>query len=432
MNEEYPVNEYDSTGSQAVDELQSNRQQALEFEEERKKQEELASSQKQDAQAAQNDPRNADTWGIQAVAKEAQSILSGGLQDTASSVTTFAERTKEALDGTMQREKQEQGYYKPDWDPFTDQDDPIITKTWWGKLLRGTVHFGSLAAGTVLAAKGLAATGIPLLAGGATALLNAGTVTRAMAIGGISDLISKESDGMNALGSLRDHYGWVDTPLSTKETDHPIMMKFKNIVEGMGIGLAFDGVGYLLGKGSKAAKRQIVRRNASIENQTTTAALIQIRQRDAEFRAAKNAPVAQRHQGADISEVTPGEARDQLKRTRQDWGSEDGSTGSVTTNVERERIVRESGTTDEIVERTLRGLFSDDKFSKELDAVKGNRKALADVWRDAVTEYHKITDGRNPMEMSKEEYLSDLFEKQKAVIRLGVETFETWSAEIQV
>jgi len=432
MNEEYPVNEYDSTGSQAVDELQSNRQQALEFEEERKKQEELASSQKQDAQAAQNDPRNADTWGIQAVAKEAQSILSGGLQDTASSVTTFAERTKEALDGTMQREKQEQGYYKPDWDPFTDQDDPIITKTWWGKLLRGTVHFGSLAAGTVLAAKGLAATGIPLLAGGATALLNAGTVTRAMAIGGISDLISKESDGMNALGSLRDHYGWVDTPLSTKETDHPIMMKFKNIVEGMGIGLAFDGVGYLLGKGSKAAKSQIIKRNASIENQTTTAALIQIRQRDAEFRAAKNAPVAQRHQGADISEVTPGEARDQLKRTRQDWGSEDGSTGSVTTNVERERIVRESGTTDEIVERTLRGLFSDDKFSKELDAVKGNRKALADVWRDAVTEYHKITDGRNPMEMSGEEYLSDLFEKQKAVIPLGDETFETWSAETVV
>ena len=318
MNEEYPVNEYDSTGSQAVDELQSNLQQALEFEEERKKQEELASSQKQDAQAAQNDPRNADTWGIQAVAKEAQSILSGGLQDTASSVTTFAERTKEALDGTMQREKQEQGYYKPDWDPFTDQDDPIITKTWWGKLLRGTVHFGSLAAGTVLAAKGLAATGIPILAGGASALLGAGTVTRAMAIGGLSDLISKESDGMNALGSLRDHYGWVDTPLSTKETDHPIMMKFKNIVEGMGIGLAFDGVGYLLGKGSKAAKSQIIKRNASIENQTTTAALIQIRQRDAEFRAAKNAPVAQRHQGADISEVTPGEARDQLKRTRQD------------------------------------------------------------------------------------------------------------------
>ena len=37
MNEEYPVNEYDSTGSFAVNEIQSNRQQALEYEEERKK-----------------------------------------------------------------------------------------------------------------------------------------------------------------------------------------------------------------------------------------------------------------------------------------------------------------------------------------------------------------------------------------------------------
>ena len=55
------------------------------------------------------------------------------------------------------------GEYKPEWQPFDSYDDPIITKTWWGKLLRGTVHFGSMAAGTVLAAKGLAAAGVPLL-----------------------------------------------------------------------------------------------------------------------------------------------------------------------------------------------------------------------------------------------------------------------------
>ena len=124
-----------------------------------------------------------------------------------------------------------------------------------------------MAAGTVLAAKGLAATGIPLLAGGATALLNAGNVTRAIAIGGVSDLISKESDGHNALGMMRDRWGWMDTPLSTRETDHPVMMKMKNIVEGMGIGLAFDGAAYLLGKGTKGVRNQIRGRNASIENQ---------------------------------------------------------------------------------------------------------------------------------------------------------------------
>ncbi len=428
------INEQNSFDGSGVDlnEIETNLNDQLEYQEKLQKQKKDAEQVDQQNEAIKNDPRNEDKWGLNAILKEGQSILSGGLQDTASSVTTFAERTTDALSGEMQREKEEKGYYRPEWDPFVDHDDPIITKTWWGKLLRGTVHFGSLAAGTVLAAKGLAATGIPLLAAGGTGLMSMGTVSRAMAIGGLSDLISKESDGHNALGSLREHYGWIDTPLSTKDTDHPIMMKFKNIVEGMGIGLAFDGVGMLLGKGRKSIRNQIIARNASIENQTTTAALIQIRQADANFRAAKNAPISARHQGADISEVTPGKAREQLKKTRKDWGSEDGSTGSVTTNVERERIVRESGTTDGIVERTLRGLMSDDKFKRELDSVKGDRKALADVWRDAITEYHKITNGRNPMEMSGEDYLTDLFNKQKAILPLGDEVFETWSAETVV
>ena len=51
--------------------------------------------------ATQKDPRLADQWGIKGVAKELQSSLSGGLQDTASSVTTFAERTVDAFSGEM-------------------------------------------------------------------------------------------------------------------------------------------------------------------------------------------------------------------------------------------------------------------------------------------------------------------------------------------
>ena len=57
----------------------------------------------------------------------------------------------------------------------------------------------------------------------------------------------------------------------------------------MGIGLVFDGAIHLLGKGGKTAQKQIINRNSSIENQTTTAALAQIRKGEAEFRAAKNA-----------------------------------------------------------------------------------------------------------------------------------------------
>ena len=88
-----------------------------------------------------------------------------------SSTATFAERTYDAFSGEMQKEREEKGYYRPEWDPFSDDDDPIITKTWWGKLLRGTVHFGTMAAGIVLSAKGLAAAGVPLLGAASAKML---------------------------------------------------------------------------------------------------------------------------------------------------------------------------------------------------------------------------------------------------------------------
>ena len=357
----------------------------------------------------QADPRESERWGLKAYAKEAQSILSGGVQDTASSVATFPERTIDALSGEMKKEKQEKGYYEPEWQPFNSYDDPIVTKTWWGKLLRGTVHFGTMALGTVAAAKGLALTGIPLLAGGAGALLKAGSLTRAAGIGALSDLVSKESDGHNALGSLRKQYGWMDTPLTTKDTDHPIMMKFKNIVEGMGIGLAFDGAAMLIGKGSTKVRNQIRMRNKSVEDQTLAAGLAQLRKGETEFRADKNAPISDRHQGAHVSEVDPAAAREQLRRTRQEWGSEEGSTGSVTTPVERERIARESGTTDNIIEMNLRKLMSSSRFQAELDAVKGNKQAMIDKWADAIQGHMEITQGRSPLDMSPEEYLDQLY-----------------------
>ena len=93
--------------------------------------------QEQVSKEVQDDPRNAENWGAKALIKEGQSILSGGLQDTASSLATFPERTIDALSGEMQRERQETGRYRPDWSPFGAYDNPIETKTWWGKQLRG-------------------------------------------------------------------------------------------------------------------------------------------------------------------------------------------------------------------------------------------------------------------------------------------------------
>ena len=378
----------------------------------------------QQAVDTQADPRNSDTWGAKALIKEGQSILSGGLQDTASSIATFPERTVDAFSGEMQKQREETGAYKPDFTPFGGYDNPIETRTWWGKQLRGLVHFGSLAAGTILTAKAAAATGIVALPAGLIALAK-GNVVRGMAVGAVSDLISKESDEQNALGALRDRYGWMDTPISTKDTDHPVVMKMKNIVEGMGIGLFFDGFAYTLGRGGKKAVKQIQDRNKNLKQATVQNGLAQLRRGEVEFRADKNAPISQPHQGAHITEVEPQKAREQLSRTRKEWGSEEGSTGSVTTPYERERIAMEGATDEEQVERIMRGLMSDAKFKAELDAVKGSIPKLASRWREAIEGHQRITQGRNAIEMSPQQYLKELLEAQPDV----VDGIEIWTSK---
>ena len=350
-------------------------------------------------------PRNADKWGMRAIAEEFKSIGAGGIQDTASSLMTFPERTIDAFSGEMQRERKEKGFYRPEWDPLVDNENPIITKTWWGKLLRGTVHFGTMAAAIIPAAKvtaarmGIAGTGIL-----------ANSLVRAAGVGAASDLISKESDADNALGMLRDRYGFMDTPISTRDTDHPVMMKFKNIVEGMGIGILFDSAAMALGKGGTYVKGQVAARNKSVELQTVRKGLQELRRNEFGFRASKNSPVAGRHQGNHLSEdPDPYTVWERNKRVRNEWGAEEGSAGNVTTPIQRERIARETGLTEELVHDTLQKLYSSDKFQQVLQAVDGSRKRLVEVFGDAILAHQRITSGRNAADMSAEEYLEEIF-----------------------
>jgi len=354
----------------------------------------------------QEDPRNTEqSWGLPAVAEELKSAVLGGLQDTASSIQTFPERAIDTLTGEVSREKKEKGFYQPEWTPFVNEEDPIITRTWWGQMLRGTVHFGSMAAG-VVAAGSAAGVSAPAWA---TGMAGWGLV-RAAGIGAISDTISHTTDGENALGMMRDRFGWMDTPLSTKDTDHPLMMKFKNIVEGMGIGILFDSAAMALGKGGSFAKAQVASRNKSVELQTVRKGLQELRRNEFGFRASKNSPVAGRHQGNHLSQDDPYTVWERNRRVRTEWGAEEGSAGNVTTPVQRERIARETGLTEELVYDTLQKLYSSDKFRQVLASVEGDRKRLVEVFGDAILAHQRITSGRNAAEMSAEEYLFEIFQ----------------------
>jgi len=375
----------------------------------RRKEEEVQQQQfqqeEQQAVSEQDDPRNAEKWGTAAVAKELSSAFHGGVQKTASSITTFPERTVDALSGEMSRERREKGYYRPEWDPFENYDNPIITRTWWGQLLEGTVHFGTLAAAIVPAAKAtLARVGL------AGAWAGTSSLVRAAGVGAVSDLVSKESDGHNALGMLRDRYGLIDTPLSTKDTDHPIWMKFKNIAEGIGIGMVFDAATLLLGKGTKAVKTQVSNRQKSVDIQTNRKGVQEVRRNEFGFRGSKNKTIADSHQAAHISQEDPFVVWEQQKRIRNEWGAEDGSTASVTTPIQRERIGREADISEEMVEDVLKKYTSSEKYQKIVEDVKASRQRLVDVFGDSIAAHQRITQGRNAVDMTAEEYLMEIFE----------------------
>ena len=360
------------------------------------------------------DPRDQENWGVKGFVKELGSIVSGGIQDTASSISTFPERTMDAISGEMQREKEEKGYYQPEFDPLGGGGNPIITKTWWGKLARGVVHFGTLAGATVLGAKGLAAAGVPLAGTAAAKLLGAPSLVRAAGIGAVSDLVSKESDGHNALGSMRDHYGWVDTPLSTKDADHPIMMKVKNIVEGMGIGLVFDGATMLIGRGSRGARAKIANRQSSVKNEKLAKGIQQLRENESKFRAAKNSNLSDPSQGAELSVDDPYDVWEMQKKVREDWGSEDGASGNVITAVQRQRAAENAGITEEVADEVLRKLYSNNKYQAIIDSIKKEQLTLVEVFGDAIAAHQRITLGRNAADMSPREYLDEIFQATDA------------------
>ena len=108
MNEDI---QFDATALPSVEELDIQIEKEQNEQDKRNAVNEAALQDEQQYTAAQEDPRNAERWGIKGVAKEAQSIVGGGLQDTLSSGTTFAERTIDALSGQRQKEIDEVGYY---------------------------------------------------------------------------------------------------------------------------------------------------------------------------------------------------------------------------------------------------------------------------------------------------------------------------------
>ena len=378
----------------------------------------------QDAEAAQamaevEDPRNKKGWGLKAVGKELASAIGGGLQDTGSSLVTIPERAIDMFSGEMVEEQKTDEGYKAEWDDwFVDDKNPIETKTWWGGAIRGLVHFGSMVPASVLALK---AAGL----GGVVAATGAGgTLLRGAAIGATSDLMSKYSQEDNALGMVRDRFGWIDTPLSTKDADHPAMKTLKNVVEGMGIGAFFDAASIVLGKGikkvrpGKKAGEYIVEdgvadavgkaqlRAKSLRDQNVEMAMDQVKGED--FGAYKNRSMANKWQGATTSIDDAYDVDQSLKRINNEYGAEMGSAGSVYTPAGLKRIQVNANMASKDLQRVMSQFMSDARVKEEVGKAAAQNKPLYELWGDATKLAQTIYEGRNTSELTASEFWSPL------------------------
>ena len=395
------------------------------------------------AKAELNDPRTKEGGGgLKGVVKEVQSAIGGGLQDTASSVVTLPERAIDMFSGEMQEEQKTEKGYGAEWDDwFVDDANPIETKTWWGGAIRGLVHFGSLAAAIIPAAK---------VAGVTAATTVVGSLARGAAVGATSDVISKYSQEDNGLAILRDRFNFIDTPLSTKDTDHPAMKTLKNVVEGMGIGAVFDAAGMVIGKGIKKIRpakgkpdveipesiEKAATREVSVEEQIQERAIEQLEIEG--LGGYKNKPIADPWQGAPTSNGKPSEVRTQLNRIQNEAGAEMGSTDSVTsasrlgkytTPVETELVVRSSEMAEDHVQEILGEFMTDARLQAEIQAARKQGKTLAEIWGDSAELIKEVYEGRNTSELTPDEFWEALFRDPTVIKKGAPDELTIWDPE---
>ena len=228
-----------------------------------------------------------------------------------------------------------------------------------------------------------------------------------------SDLVSKYSQDANGLQMLRDRYGFIDTPLTTNDEDHPAIKTLKNVVEGIGIGEIANGVFRVMGKAKNAVTPSVMRgakRAQSVAEQVIEKGKAEFVETPTEFRGHKNKPAADSWQGAPTSKDSPIEVQQAQKRMRTEWGAEDGSPGSVTTPAQLDRVVKTSGMSGKLVDEVYRSLVSDATYQSTIRDITNARTTLKEVAGDAMEQFQRTGLGREAADLSPEEYLAEYFE----------------------
>jgi hypothetical protein len=387
-----------------------------------------------DRKLPDSDPRSDGVgFNLPDIAAEVGSALTGGARDTVSSGLTFAERAGDMISG----EANEPDYDGPDWKPLSGDKNPI-TKTWWGNFLRGGVHFATMAGGLVLAAKGAAA--LPFVGGVAAAGMGkfaalgklgvAGKLGQGAIAGAASDVVSEYSQDENAMGALAKRFPQLDNPLATKDTDSPAMKTFKNVVEGMGIGMVADGMFMMIKKArggamapveelaeEAAESQKINSRNADVDAQKTEMGIRQME--SPEFGAYKNEPIADPWQGSPTSRAADvDDAMKQRTRMEDEWlGNDSGSMDSLTTPAQLSRSADIAEMPVNELNRFYEETLGSEALGRLNETLRQGNLNPDTVLREAYVSmkgFQQMVEGRNGGDIPVEEYFEKLIGSPEA------------------
>lgn len=322
--------------------------------------------------------------------QEAGTAIAGGLATAANDLLTLPERVVDMASGEMAEQQATEKGYVPDWNPFNP--DQFETKTAWGGILKGLVNYSTLfipVGGAVSALGKGTGIGVKLAAGAAkgsrVAKFAVNPITKGAVKGAAVDMVLSSSQEENLSAVLRDKFG-LDTPLATKDTDHPAMKTFKNIVEGLGMGAIIDGTFHLI-KGA-AGSLDVVKRNDNIKAQTIEKGKAELQ--DPAMRGHKNKPIATRTQGNPFSQGAPGDIEKQLDQIDTDYTARGGSTDSAYTPLEAERAASSKGGSESIIKRIGDELYVDENFNRQIKGLASGRLTFEQVSPGAARRFKEI------------------------------------------
>ena len=137
--------------------------------------------------------------------------------------------------------------------------------------------------------------------------------------------------------------------------------------------------------------------------------------KDPGFRAPKNEPIADPWQGATTSNSEAVDVDKAIKRTKTEWGAEDGNVGTTHSNTQIERMSKGTGEAEKVIKEIL-GNFRSQGFIDQLqETARRQGKTLQESIGKDLDMFRAVYEGRNTDQVSTKEFFKKFTQDQTPI-----------------